>query len=105
YDGALHLVPKLTDISRPALLHQIRVRTLGHLGRRPPVAHGKVGDEVLDERGNVVEPPSERGNLDRDRRNAVIEVEPELAVGDILLKVSIGRGDEPEVDLLGPVAA
>ena len=62
---------------------------------------------MLDERGDVVAPLAQRGQAQRDDVEAVVEIFTELALGDQLVDVAMGRGHEPHVegDELAPAQA
>ena len=55
------------------------------------------GEEVLREQGDVLRPVAQRGHLDRDHAEAVIQVFPQRARFDGLLGVTVGGGDEAHV--------
>ena len=99
-DGALDDVLQLAHVPRPRVLLEQRQ----HLGRE------LVGDvaavllvvlayEVLCEREHVLAPLAQRGQLDGDDREAVVEVFAEGALPDGLLEVDVGGGDDAHVHL------
>src|SRR5262249_49885981 len=56
-------------------------------------------EEMLGKQRQVLQPLSERGNLDLDGANAEVEVFPEQSVFDCKRSISIRGGDQPEIDL------
>ena len=54
--------------------------------------------EVLDEQRDRVDPFPERGDVDGDDVQAVVEVLAELALSDRLLEVPVRRCDDPGID-------
>ena len=57
-------------------------------------------DEVLDEHRDVVAALAQRRDADRDHVEAVVQVLLEAAVGDHLLQVAVGGGDDADVHAL-----
>ena len=55
--------------------------------------------ERLGEQQHVVAPLSERRHLDREHRQSVVEVFPELPFLHALGQVAIGRSNHPNVDI------
>ena len=52
---------------------------------------------MIDQAWYIVRPLPERGHLDHEDRDPVVEVLPEQALRDSGLEVLVGRGDEPDV--------
>ena len=61
--------------------------------------------EMLDQQRDVLAPFAQRRHLDRDDVEPVEQVLEELAVGDQLPQIAIGRGDHAHVDLLRALGA
>jgi hypothetical protein len=75
------------------------------LGDVDVAAAGELGDEVSDQRGEVLEALPQRRQRQLDDVEAVQEVAAQRAVGDPRLDVLVGGGDHPQVDGHGAVAA
>ena len=56
------------------------------------------GEEVLDQRRDVVAPRAQRRQLDVDDVQAIEEIGAEAAVAHLGLEVAVGGGDQPDVD-------
>ena len=54
---------------------------------------------MFDELGNVLAPIAERRNRDRKDVEAIVQVATEAALTDFLGQVTVGRGDDPHVDV------
>src|SRR5205823_4956224 len=64
-----------------------------------------LGDEVTDQRRNIVAPIAQRGGREGDDMEAVVEVLPELPGRDQRGQVAVGGGDDPDVDVDGALTA
>ena len=58
---------------------------------------GDLGEEVRDQQRDVLAAAIERGHLDVHHVQPVIQVLAELALGEQLLQVAVGGGDDPHV--------
>ena len=92
-------VAQLADVAGPFVALERHHRIGGDLGRRHPPFARVMGEEVEDERRDVLAPLGERGNDDRDHVKAIIEVFAEASGGDLLGQVARGGGDDADVDL------
>jgi hypothetical protein len=89
---------ELADVAGP------RVRANG-LARRRLERHevlagalAHADEREVDDQVEVVATVAERGEVHRDDREAEVEVRAELAFGNHLLEVAVGRGDDADVD-------
>ena len=80
YDGALYYVEELTDIAWPSVV--LKCLGLGRmkLGLRPSVASGKVARSLSYQGQDVVLALAQRGYLDRDDGNGVVQIGSQGAV-------------------------
>src|SRR6185369_12161461 len=91
-------VAQLPDVSRPSVPRQARHRLGGDL--EPLAATVRVHPkEVLDEEGDVLRALAQRGHVNLDDGNAVVEVFPEPASLDLLPEVLVRGRDHPDVGL------
>ena len=99
--GALHFVSQLAHVARPPVLgEQVEdVRTQLHV--LLPEAFDGVAQEVGAEVRNLLAPLAQRRHVDADHAQPVVEILAELAFGDALLEVGVGRRDHAHVDLQG----
>jgi hypothetical protein len=95
-DSALEDVGQLTNVAGPGVLPEA-VESTG----RETLA-GSVGaqacEEMIAERGQVVESLAQRWNLNREDGEAVVEVETEPAVDHALFEVAMRGSDDADVD-------
>src|SRR5690606_36352437 len=68
------------------------------LDRRVRVAFASDGEEVIDKERDVLEAVAQRWHRERDDIEAIEEVLAEGAVGDALLEVLVGGGDDADID-------
>src|SRR5262245_43095707 len=100
--SALNLVAQLPDVAWPTIAREqverrgteMDVRLAEPLGRLPE----EKGTEVRD----LLPPFAERGDLNPDHAQAVVEILAELAFGHALFEVGICGGQDADVDRLRP---
>src|SRR5688572_24124062 len=95
---------QFTNISRPALFKEEG----GHLGREhlvPLILFVEASQEERDEEGDFLQALPERGDMDFDDVEPVVQILPELATAQGQLEVPIGRGNDPGVHVNHVVAA
>ena len=92
-------VLELAHVARPVIAHQ-------HVdgGRRDPLDVLAVGargllEKMIGEQQQIGLPLAQRRNEDREHVEPVVQILAERAVGDRLLEVLVGRGDQPHVRL------
>ena len=97
-----HHVLQLADVAGPLVPLE-----LGHgLGAELHASRGLVPvQEVAHQGGNILDPLAQGRQVQGDDRDPVEEVFPEAPPTDVLLQVAVGRGDDPDVDLLLAVTA
>ena len=105
-DGALDHVLQLAHVARPGVLPRARPAPTASKPRTA-LAGGAVelGDEVLDQARQILEAIAQRRQRDREDVEPVVEILAELALGDQLLEVAVGRRDHAHVDVDGLGAA
>src|SRR5262247_3671109 len=91
---------KLAHVAGPGVIFE-GLQDLGHdlIGDPPPVLIVVFADEVLGERQNVFPAIAQRRQVNIDDVQTIEEVFAEIAGPDGALKVGVGRGDDPHVDL------
>src|SRR5262249_55874214 len=99
-----HGVSKLADIAR------IRVCAKRSLGaRRPPWSLSSsppiLAEEVIEKERDVSSALPERREEELDDVETVVEIAPEPPRLDKRWDILMGRGDHPDVHLLGPIGA
>ena len=95
-EGMLDGVLKFAYVSGPGIGHEGLGRVRRNGGNRR--AFGRLqADEVAGERDDVVLALAQRRDVDRDHREAVVEVAAERALHHGLLEVRVGRGDHAHV--------
>src|ERR1700722_13597434 len=93
--GSLDAVLELADVAGPGVTGE----ALGGGARQPDDALGFAAmQEALREQEHVVLPLPQRGDLNLDDVDAVIEVLPEAALLDLGVEVAVGRGDDARVE-------
>src|SRR5687767_9579601 len=95
-DGVLKLAHVATPGTRPEICDALLAQ-LGH-----PVAHlamalPVVGQEMIGEERDVLEPLAEWRQLDGNDAQPVEEIATEGALIDGLLWIAVGRRDEPDI--------
>lgn len=102
---ALHHIAELADVSGPGLLLKHR-KGLGRecLDRHPGLSADLI-DKIFSEKRDVGLSFVQRRDLDHDHAEAMVKVFPEVAFGDLVLKVLVGGGHDPHIDYDVLVAA
>ena len=90
----LHHVGQLADVSWPGVSEQQRLRLGSERLRRESVLPGVTFQEVPGQENDVRAPAPERGNVDGQRLDAIVQVGAEYPLGDGRLQVPIGGGDD-----------
>ena len=92
-------IPQLSDITGPGKVLQ---PSHGRFGDRPDLRTGLVLECInksLAEQIHIAHPLPERGNVNLQDIQAVIEVITEAPLANRLLKVAIGSGNHTDIDL------
>ena len=80
-----------------------RVEARESLGGEPlllaPEALGDLVEEAITERREIFATFAQRGKLELDDLEAIVEILAEAALLDLLLEIAVGRGDDPHIDL------
>src|SRR5579871_185143 len=98
FDG----VPQLADVALPPVALQRFNRRVGDPLRPHVVLAAEVVHVVPHEQRDVVGPLAQRRHVDRDDRQAEVEILAEAAFLDLLLEVLVRRRDDAHVDLDRP---
>ncbi len=91
---------ELTHISGPAVAQQCTSGAVAEGYGMGVVALGKVAGKFARQQENVVAAFAQRGHIDLNRRQAIVEVLAEAPFGDGPGHVDIGGGDDAHVALL-----
>src|SRR5690554_4449062 len=102
---AFDQVLELADISREFIGEQERFRLGTDSANSPPQSLVVAIEEMRKEQRDVLGALSQRRKLDVDDVQAVVEIFAQPSFADLLLEVSIGRGDEADVHADGFDAA
>src|SRR5918996_2446030 len=97
--GALDRVLELAHVPGPVVLHEEFQGVLGDGGRDGARLVSVLHQEVLDKRRDVLLALAERGHVDVDHVQPVVEVLAELPVVNPLGEVAVRRRDHADVDL------
>src|SRR5262249_39668234 len=104
-DGSLHNVLQLSDVAGPVVRPQKLQRRFVDTSNLLSHATGVPMCEVLHEQGNVLAAFAQGGQLQRKDVQSIEEVRSELASGDSLFQISIGRSDHSHVGADRPAAS
>src|SRR5262249_45227425 len=96
----LDSVLELPDVARPRALLYRRQRLRGEALHLRGELLGVLREERLGDDEDVVPALAERRQVDVDDVEPVVEVLAEASPADLLLEDAVGRGDDPDVDLL-----
>ncbi|CBH24311.1 Transcriptional regulatory protein containing a sigma-54 interaction domain [Salinibacter ruber M8] len=100
-EEALDDVVQLADIPPPVVPLQPLDRLFREVLRRKAVALGHPLGNVSGQRGDVFPAVPERGHIDEDDPDAVVEVLPEPSLLDLFHQVLVGGGHHPDIDRNG----
>jgi hypothetical protein len=99
-DGSLNVVLEFSDIPWPVVLTQ-EVHCIGaHLAHLTSVLLGKPGQKIEHQGLDVITSFTQRGEVDRDDVEPVIQILAEPTCFYLLKEVAIRGGNDPGVDLL-----
>ncbi|MNP41861.1 hypothetical protein D3C76_1355870 [compost metagenome] len=96
-NDSLNHVRELTDVAGPVVIFQ----QLDGISLQVDVALIDLVDLVQEVHGqnrDIAAPTCKGWKMDRDHVQAVVEVLPELAAADFGRKITVGRGDQSNVD-------
>src|SRR2546430_11456982 len=96
--GALDHVLQLADVSRPRMVTERLPRLARDHIDAAIQAAGKLADEVIDERVDVLRPLTEGRYRDREDVQAVVQIVTEAAPFDHPGEVAVRGGDQTDVD-------
>jgi len=95
---ALDDVAQLSNVSRPRMSSEGIQAVLAHTLDSLPVFPVEFLDEVLDEQRQILEPVSQRRQLDGVNVKTVVEVLAQSPLADRLMQRTIGCGEDAHVD-------
>ena len=104
-DGAFEGVVQLADVPLPGGGHQAPDRRVVHAVDALAQASGVPGQEDVDELGDVLATVAQRGQVDRDDVEPVVQVGAEPAGGDLRREVLVRRRHDPGRDADRPGGA
>src|SRR5207244_12940422 len=93
HDHGLDQIAQLPDIARPVGIHEDLLRLGPDPFEGPVVLLGEFGDEMSDQEWDIAPPLTQRGEVDRENVQPVIQVVTEAADCHLLLDRLVGRGD------------
>ena len=96
----LHYIAQLTHIARP----YIRLQQLDGIGREffhpALIALAQLLQKRLYQQGNIIQPFTQRRQVDAQHTDTVIQIAAELALSHRLLQPHIGSADYPHIHRL-----
>ena len=98
-DCALDEVSQFPNISRPCIVRQSFHGCLGYGSYLSSHAPGKLRHEKVRQQRNILAPFAKRRNLDRKNVEAIEKILAELLLSNHGGKVTMGRGNDPHIDL------
>src|SRR6266850_3873436 len=104
-DHVFHDVLKLAHIARPIVLHQNRLDFARDVVHAPSAVPHVFQDEMMDDRGNVLEMFAQRGRFDGQHFQPVVKVPSKLAGRDRSPEIAIRGGDHSNIDGYRPLTA
>src|SRR5437870_2643428 len=103
--GAMDHILQLADVSRPRMVTERLPRLARDHIDAAIQAAGKLADEVIDERVDVLRPLTEGRYRDREDVQAVVQIVTEAAPFDHPGEVAVRGGDQTDVDVDRPCPA
>ena len=100
-DGALDFVAQLADVAGPAERVEEIERVGAQSHARLAQALARLAQEKRAQVRDLLAPIAQRRHVDADDAQAVEQILAELAVGDALLEIGVGRGHDADVDARG----
>src|SRR5215475_10603079 len=97
----LNLVFQLPDVARPPVLRKGVQHLRAQLDIRLPQTIAGLAEEEGAEVRNFLPALAQRRHENANHAEAIVKVLPELAFGDLLFQIGIGRGQYPHVNPLG----
>jgi nitroreductase len=98
-DCALQDVLQVADVARPGIRLEPADRGGIDAVKPPGVPRRELVEKVLRQERDVLRPITERRDLDREDTQPVVQVLTERLFADGLLHVTVGGGDDTDVDL------
>ena len=96
-DGALDLVFELADVARPRVGLDGTIGVVGEPDNRPSLLPRVLGQQVPRKNQSTLLAVAERRDVDRDFTDAVVQVFTKKVLLDEVLRVLVGRADDPHV--------
>src|SRR5262245_44534841 len=101
-DRPLYLVPELAHVAWPPISREQVQRGRTEVNLRLAQPLGGFAQEECREVWNLLASLAERGDVNANHAQPVVEILTKLALGYALLEVGIGGGEDADVDCLGP---
>ena len=89
------------DVAGPVVLAEQQLRPRGEAGNRLAELAGKAGHEMAGEQRQVSIAFQQAGGLELDHRKAIEQIFAKLLGGDHRAEITMGGGDDADVDLAG----
>lgn len=96
-DGTLNDVLELAHISRPAMGGQLAQDPLSQARDTAVHAFGALSDEMGRQLRNVFTAFTKRRNVKREDAESIVEILAKATGVDLVLQVSIGRGEDSDI--------
>src|SRR5206468_2545138 len=94
---ALQNVLQLAHVSRPRIALQPLHRFATDVLDAPADPHGELGDEELCQQRNITRALAQRGKMQREHVQSIVEILTERSLAYALEQIAIGRGDDANV--------
>src|SRR5205807_4164789 len=99
HEGALDGVLKLADVARPLVVSQTRARLARNPFHLPVALVAVLLNEIICQQWNILAPLSKRRHGERDDVETIVEVLTKCALTDGFFEVSVGRGNQSDINL------
>ncbi len=92
---------EFANVSRPMVLAEKQLGSIGKPGDRLAELAGKAGHKMTSQQRQIAVAVEQAGGLELNHRKAIEQIFPELLGGDHGAEIAMGSGDHPDVDLTG----
>ncbi len=92
---------EFTDVAGPIVLAEQQLGPIGEAGNRLAELAGKAGHEMTSEQRQVSVAFQQARSFELDHRKAIEQIFPKLLGGDHRAEITMGGGDDADVDLAG----
>lgn len=102
---ALNDVFQFAHVTRPLHAAEQAQRFRRNAVNVAPETAGNFKGEGLHQQGNILRPLAQGRQVDREDVQPIVEIAAKLAIGDHLLKIAVGGGDQAHVGMNQLIAA